>query len=1027
MCVFFLFLSFVVSSNVCDNAGCAVCKENVCDTCKAGYNTFNDACDTCQFYKSSEPVSQNGNPLYMQVEGVCEDVSQDTEGRTFTRAPVDPQNLDVTNVAQVVSVNSFSPLIPPCQDTYNTNDYVYGKWISVTLSAEGMISMTDFKIVDNSPVKSTNSSVFVEVATHQGESTECLSSFEMKNAATAQLKLPYTSFYLFVGIKNGKSLEVSFSIVTTEEKMKPKFEIDGNEFVDFIDDNTNHSSTGVPKTRIVGNEGFVVRKMSCYEGFVKGILFAVKTFPYRTIIIDTKQSQTLHYVEELDENFECKALHIGKKAGLTTTENSDDGVLFWVYSEIEETRLFFITLEGEETKLRVQVGCVNKCGEPEKRGQCVLSVFGCLCNSGYGYEECGELCYNGKSFSSGNENGCYLDTTGCTKHCTCEDGYTIQGHYCQTPQCAQYGYSQCKIGEDNCLINCECEEGYVATPTYKCKLVTCGNKAVDYGEDCDGGNHCNELCQCIEGYESDLVGGCEKSGWKWYYYFLLIVGIFIVVIVLIIAIILIVAVNKKTTFDPDTIVRRQPQYFINFEQCQVYEPELDATNFLISEMTLTFGDNEFIDINKTYFNQITFKNLRKKWMLVILHLPNSDKYVFHTEPEVLYIPPHRKGVITLFATLFCTTKINSMKIPTTVFTSKTRSVLNDIAANLKGKTEETYTPDMREEHLHLMKNIKSKFRLYLTLNVEAAASTDIDIDEIKMMETPIGEGTYSTVYLGSYRTIFVAIKTFKLNFTNEEEREFMVNDVKAECDLMKKLRNPNIISYIGSVTYIPQISIIMQYAIFDSLANYCRPAPEGVVLQFKLKMQILKDVSKGMSFLHENSIMHLDLKPDNILLASLSINSDCIAKITDFGTSRIKRNKDKGLGTPLYLAPETYSDVYNYGSDVYSFAITAWELFYEEEPFKEFQDLFSVKSHVLEGNRLPLKDPIPEKLKTVITKCWAQNYEDRPNFGVVSTWMVEMVNSLPDFSTDLDDNVNTDIINALIEKKKVLMEQVLFD
>ena len=70
----------------------------------------------------------------------------------------------------------------------------------------------------------------------------------------------------------------------------------------------------------------------------------------------------------------------------------------------------------------------------------------------------------------------------------------------------------------------------------------------------------------------------------------------------------------------------------------------------------------------------------------------------------------------------------------------------------------------------------------------------------------------------------------------EEDRESVIAEIKAECDLMKKLRNPYIISYIGSVTYIPQISVVMQYAMFDSLVHYCRPPPNGVRLLYLFKM-----------------------------------------------------------------------------------------------------------------------------------------------------------------------------------------------
>jgi len=114
-----------------------------------------------------------------------------------------------------------------------------------------------------------------------------------------------------------------------------------------------------------------------------------------------------------------------------------------------------------------------------------------------------------------------------------------------------------------------------------------------------------------------------------------------------------------------------------------------------------------------------------------------------------------------------------------------------------------------------------------------------------------------------------------------------------------------------------------------------------------------------MKYLHGKDILHLDLKPANILL------DDCWrARIADFGMSKvIAAEKSSEFlsfiskavgGTPIYMAPEVLTgSTPTASADVYSFGVMAWEVFNEQQPYTsaEKKDMPTLKHHVVEKKR----------------------------------------------------------------------------
>ena len=130
--------------------------------------------------------------------------------------------------------------------------------------------------------------------------------------------------------------------------------------------------------------------------------------------------------------------------------------------------------------------------------------------------------------------------------------------------------------------------------------------------------------------------------------------------------------------------------------------------------------------------------------------------------------------------------------------------------------------------------------------------------------------------------------------------------------------------------------------------------------------------------------MYRDLKPDNI---GFDVRGD--VKIFDFGLSRQLPTSSAGrdgtfkmtgdTGSPRYMAPEIARELpYNQSSDVYSFGILLHQICSLDVPFDGFtMSMFQTK--VVNGGYRPKLDPKwPDRIQSLMKKCWSSNISERP-------------------------------------------------
>lgn len=246
----------------------------------------------------------------------------------------------------------------------------------------------------------------------------------------------------------------------------------------------------------------------------------------------------------------------------------------------------------------------------------------------------------------------------------------------------------------------------------------------------------------------------------------------------------------------------------------------------------------------------------------------------------------------------------------------------------------------------------------------------------------LGQGGFGSVFLGIWRHNDVAIKQLLLvDLSSDASKEF-----ETEVQVMAKLHSPNIVSLYGYCMN-PKYCIVMEYMPKGSLFNVLK---SDQPLDWKIRIKMATDIACGLAFLHQEKILHRDIKSLNVLL-----DENMKAKLTDFGLSRIKNETrtttaiQDSVGTINWMAPELFKRkaVYTQKSDIYSLGITIWELVSRKVPFSDAANPGLIPSWVAKGEREEIPEICPKKLSTLIQACWDGDADKRPDAEAVVTFL----------------------------------------
>ena len=240
----------------------------------------------------------------------------------------------------------------------------------------------------------------------------------------------------------------------------------------------------------------------------------------------------------------------------------------------------------------------------------------------------------------------------------------------------------------------------------------------------------------------------------------------------------------------------------------------------------------------------------------------------------------------------------------------------------------------------------------------------------------IGEGGMANVYL-AYDTILdrnVAVKILRGDLATDEK---FVRRFQREALSASSLSNPNIVEVYDVGEDNGEYYIVMEYVEGKHLKNLLKKRGKLTVPEV---IDIVLQITNGLSVAHDSYIIHRDIKPQNILILD-----NGLIKITDFGIAVAMNatqltQTNSVMGSVHYLPPEQASGKgATLQSDIYSIGILMYELLTGKLPFKGDNAVEIALKHLKEpmpSIRDEIPD-IPQSVENIILKATAKNPKNR--------------------------------------------------
>lgn len=245
----------------------------------------------------------------------------------------------------------------------------------------------------------------------------------------------------------------------------------------------------------------------------------------------------------------------------------------------------------------------------------------------------------------------------------------------------------------------------------------------------------------------------------------------------------------------------------------------------------------------------------------------------------------------------------------------------------------------------------------------------------------IGHGSFSTVYKAVNKTNneIVAVKII-----NTEKSNNIIENIRQEIIIMESMKHPNINNIIGSFIHNVNICIVMPISIGSIKQIMKKMYPTGLNDE-KFMATIIREILKGLEYLHKHYLIHRDIKADNIL-----ISHEGDIRISDFGvTGSMLNNVFKSscktfAGTLNWMSPEMVEQHgYSYKTDIWSLGITGLELGYGEAPYIGLGPikplLYLLREEPPTYELYETKSKYSKSFIIFINKCLQKDYNKRLN------------------------------------------------
>lgn len=233
----------------------------------------------------------------------------------------------------------------------------------------------------------------------------------------------------------------------------------------------------------------------------------------------------------------------------------------------------------------------------------------------------------------------------------------------------------------------------------------------------------------------------------------------------------------------------------------------------------------------------------------------------------------------------------------------------------------------------------------------------------------------------------VAIKILRSNIVNNE---IVLQRFLKESRMHAQIKNPFVARHLGVGQFEDRYFLASEFIEGEQLGALVNSLKEikNVELVKKLSLLVIRDLLRGLAAMHQRGLIHRDIKPENAIVGwkksnnnEISLNQYKITKLIDFGLARpVNQGESLAitqqhivLGTPLYMAPEQFSESRQVDAraDVYSMGVTLYQMLAGQPPFLSNDATELAEKHRLERPRplTRLDRGVGDALNSIVTKA----------------------------------------------------------